>query len=61
MKTEKVVAPTSGRMSAKDMVEFKIKRLRSEADNLEILLEVLPDLTPEQDSAIWNVFTNISR
>lgn len=57
----KAVMTGAGRMSARDMLKDKISSLRSQADNLEILLETLPELTPKQDEAMWAVFCQLNR
>lgn len=47
------------RQSAKGIIEQKIEALRRQANNYETILNMLPSKpTPEQDSALWNIFIN---
>jgi len=47
------------RESGRRIIEEKIKRLRRQADNLEKILEMIPQQpTKEEDESIWEVFVN---
>ena len=47
------------RDSGRKIIEDKIKRLRKKADDLEMILILIPENpTKELDEAIWNIFVN---
>lgn len=51
-----------GRQAGKAVLKDMIHRLRTRANHLQTLVDMLPETpTPEQDQALWNVACGMER